>query len=233
MKNSAIYSMALASVLVLSLVDVEARGLGAGVGVQQQQAPHVQQQQAPHVQQQQTPHVQQQQAPRSSGRPGGGIAYSAPSMSRPSQVHVQSTQSLRQVSRPSQVRVQSPQGSQQVSRQSQVHAQSVQKPVTMQSKPQVSQTSDIWNPVRDTPIRCDATRPSAALPQSSQVFGGYKAGPWNNRSSHARRRSRTGAGAFSPSRRRQNRPGQARNWRATDNGPGSAWRECSGGPTNS
>ena len=28
MKNSAIYSMALASVLVLSLVDVEARGLG-------------------------------------------------------------------------------------------------------------------------------------------------------------------------------------------------------------
>ena len=47
MKNSAIYSMALASVLVLSLVDVEARGLGAGGGVQQQQAPHVQQQQAP------------------------------------------------------------------------------------------------------------------------------------------------------------------------------------------
>ena len=62
------------------------------------------------------------------------------------------------------------------------------------------QTSDIWNPARDTPIRYDATdaRPSAALPQSSQVLGGYKAGPWNNRSSHARRRSRTGAGAFGP-----------------------------------
>ena len=35
-------------------------------------------------------------------------------------------------------RVQSPQGSRQVSRPSQVHAQSVQKPVTMQSKPQVT-----------------------------------------------------------------------------------------------
>ena len=95
MKNSAIYSMALATVLVLSLVDAEARGLGAGGGG-----------------------VQQQQAPQSSGRSGGHIAISAPSLSRLPQVHVQA-----------------PQRSQQVSRPSQVHVQSLQKPVPIQSKP--------------------------------------------------------------------------------------------------
>ena len=98
MKNSAIYSMALATVLVLSLVDAEARGLGAGGGG-----------------------VQQQQAPQSSGRSGGHIAISAPSLSRLPQVHVQA-----------------PQRSQQVSRPSQVHVQSLQKPVPIQSKPQVA-----------------------------------------------------------------------------------------------
>jgi hypothetical protein len=90
MKNSAIYLMALAAVLVLSLVDVEARGLGAGGG------------------------AQQKQAPQSRGRPGGHIATSAPSLSRP-QVHVQAAQRSRQVSRP-QAHVQAPQRSQQVSR---------------------------------------------------------------------------------------------------------------------
>ena len=97
MKHSAIYSMALATVLVLSLVDAEARGLGAGGG------------------------VQQQQAPQSSGRPGGHIATSAPSVSRLPQAQVQSVQRSQQVSRPSQVQV-----------------QSLQKPATVQSKPQVA-----------------------------------------------------------------------------------------------
>ena len=94
-------------------------------------------------------------------------------MSRPSQVHVQSPQSLRQVSRPSQVRVQSPQGSQQVSRPSQVRVQSVQKPVTMQSKPQVTKlpTSGIQPGTRPS----GATRPTQGqvqhflnLPKSSE-----------------------------------------------------------------
>ena len=117
MKNSAIYSMALATVLVLSLVDAEARGLGAGggaqqqqaPGVQQQQAPRVQQQQAPRVQQQQAPRVQQQQAPQSSGRPGGHVSTSAPSVSRPSPAHVQAPQRSQQLRRPSQAQVQAPQ----------------------------------------------------------------------------------------------------------------------------
>ncbi|MGB6063444.1 MAG: hypothetical protein WBG50_01460 [Desulfomonilaceae bacterium] len=84
MKSSAIYLMAFASVLLLSLVDVEARGLGAGGG------------------------VQQQQAPQSRGRPGGHIATSAPSLSRP-QLHVQSPQRSQQVGRPAQVQRQAPQ----------------------------------------------------------------------------------------------------------------------------
>ncbi len=142
MKNSAIYSMALATVLVLSLVDAEARGLGAGGDVKQQQAPRVQQQQAPHV--------QQQQAPQSSGRPGGHIATSVPSVSRLPQVHVQSSpQRSQQLSRPAQVQQQAlqqqrvkqqqaTQSSRQVSRPSQVQVQSLQKNVPSQSKPQVA-----------------------------------------------------------------------------------------------
>ena len=141
MKNSAIYLMALASVFVLSLVDAEARGLGAGGDVKQQQAPHVQQQQAPHV--------QQQQAPQSSGRPGGHIATSAPSVSRLPQVRVQSPQRSQQLSRPAQVQQQelqqqrvkqqqATQRSQQVSRPSQAQVQSLQKTVPSQSKPQVA-----------------------------------------------------------------------------------------------
>jgi hypothetical protein len=101
MKNSAIYLMALAAVLVLSLVDVEARGLGAGGG------------------------AQQKQAPQSRGRPGGHIATSAPSLSRP-QIHVQAAQRSRQVSRP-QAHVQAPQRSQQVSRPAQVQQQATQQ----------------------------------------------------------------------------------------------------------
>ena len=211
MKNSAIYSMALVIrpglYRCMSMSRLAVSGLESGF--QQQQAPHVQQQQAPRVQQQQAPRVQQQQAPRcpaagaAASDDRGSIAYSAPSMSRPSQVHVQSPpasrqlsrpsqahvqspqSSCRQVSRPSQVRVQSPQSSRQVSRPSQVQAQSLQKSVPIQSKPQVTKTSDIRNPARERPSGDDAThaRPSAALPQSSQVFGGYKTGPWNNRSS--------------------------------------------------
>ncbi len=97
MKNSAIYLMALASVFVLSLVDAEARGLGAGGG------------------------VQQQQAPQSSGRPGGHIATSAPSLSRLPQARVQAPQRSRQVSRPAQAQV-----------------QASQKLAPIQSKPQVA-----------------------------------------------------------------------------------------------
>jgi hypothetical protein len=82
MKNSSVYSIALASVLVLSLVDVEARGLGAGGGAQHQQAAH------------------------SGARAGGGVAHSAPSMSRPSRMQAQ-TQHSRQVNRPAQVQTQS------------------------------------------------------------------------------------------------------------------------------
>ena len=158
MKNSAIYSIALASVLVLSLVDVEARGLGAGGGVQQQQAPHVQQQQAPtfssskpptfsnskplRVQQQQAPHVQQQQAFRSSGRTGGGIVTSAPSMSRLPQGQAQSFQ--RQVNRPSQANVQSLQGAPQASRQSQERVQSLQR-APQASRPTQGQVQHFLN----------------------------------------------------------------------------------------
>jgi hypothetical protein len=95
MKHSAIYLIALASVLVLSPVDVEARGLGA-------------------------------RSDDSRGRPGGHIATSVPSLSRPSQKHVKSPQSSRQVSRPSQKHVKSPQSSRQVSRPSQKHVKSSQ-----------------------------------------------------------------------------------------------------------
>jgi hypothetical protein len=91
MKHSAIYLMALASVLVLSLVHVEARGLGAGRG-------------------------------GGRGRPGGHIATSAPSLSRPSKARVQSPQRSRQVSRPAQVQRQAPQ--QQRVKQQQAHQRS-------------------------------------------------------------------------------------------------------------
>lgn len=116
MKNSAIYSMALATVLVLSLVDAEARGLGAGGDVKQQQAPR----------------VQQQQAPQSSGRPGGHIATSAPSVSRLPQVQQQALQQQRVKQQ------QTPQSSRQVSRPPQAQVQSLQKTVPIQSKPQVA-----------------------------------------------------------------------------------------------
>ena len=75
-KNSAIYLMALASVLVLSLVDVEARGLGAGGG---------------------------DRGGAGGGRGGqrGHIGTSAPAPSRPP-VHVRAPQRSQQLSRPSQ-----------------------------------------------------------------------------------------------------------------------------------
>jgi hypothetical protein len=163
MKNSTIYVMALASVLVLSLVDVEARGLGAQGNV-------------------------------SSGRPGGGAAHSAPSMSRPAQVsrpspvHVQSPQRSQQLSRPAQGRVQSPQRVPQASRPSPVHVQSpqrsqqlsrpaqghVQAPqrqlLKQQQAPQRSQQVDRPSQVHvPSPQRVpQASRPSQAQVQSLQ-----------------------------------------------------------------
>lgn len=126
MKNSAIYSMVFTSILVLSLVDVEARGLGVGGGVQQRQAPH------------------------SSGRAGGHIATSAPSLSRPPQAHVQS-----------------PQRSQQVSRPSQAHVQSLEKPAPIHSKPHVA--SQPTHKLRTSGIE-PGTRPSGTTrPTQGQV----------------------------------------------------------------
>lgn len=124
MKNSAIYSMALATVLVLSLVDAEARGLGAGGDVRQQQAPR----------------VQHQQAPQSSGRPSGHIATSAPSLSRLPQMHVQSLQSSRQVSRPSQVQVQSLQKRANVQSKPQVASQRANKLTVSGIQPRARQS---------------------------------------------------------------------------------------------
>ena len=140
MKNSAIYSMALASVLVLLYVNVDARGLGAGVG------------------------GQQQQAPRSSGR-----TYSAPSMSRPSQAHVQlAPQTSRQLSRPSQAHVQqAPQTSRQVSRPSQVQAKSLQKSLPIQSKPQV--TSQRGNKLPTSGIQSGTSQSRTTRPTQGQV----------------------------------------------------------------
>ena len=194
MKNSAIYSMALATVLVLSLVDAEARGLGAGGDVQQQQAPRVQQQQAPRV--------QQQQAPQSSGRPGGHVATSAPSVSRLPQVRVQSPQRSQQVSRPSQAQVQAPQ-QQRVKQQQVLQQQQLKQQQASQQQQQGAQrngktTAGACAAARDTRIRYDAAdaRASAELSQSAQGREGWKAGPWNIRSSYGRRSSRNGAAAF-------------------------------------
>jgi hypothetical protein len=52
--------------------------------------------------------------------------------------------------------------------------------------------------VQKTPIRYDAAdaRASAELSQSAQGREGWKAGPWNIRSSYRRRSSRNGAAAF-------------------------------------
>ena len=113
MKNSAIYLMALASVLVLSLVDVEARGLGAGGG--------------------------DRGGAGGGGRGGqrGHIGTSAPAPSRPP-VHVRAPQRSQQLSRPAQAQRQasqqqrvkqqrSHQRSQKVSRPSQVQRQAPQQ----------------------------------------------------------------------------------------------------------
>ena len=135
MKNSAIYYIALASVLVLSLVDVEARGLGARGGGHHQQA-------------------------HSSGRSRGHVATSAPSMSRPSRVHVQSHQRSRQVSRPAQAHVQSHQRSRQVSRPSRVHVQSHQR------SRQVSRPSQVH--VQSHQRSRQVSRPSRVHVQSHQ-----------------------------------------------------------------
>ena len=143
----------------------------------------------------------------------------------------------RQVSRPSQVHVQSPQSSRQVSRPSQVMCSRFRGLSPSVQTSSCTRASDIRNPARDTPIRYDAAdaRASAALPQSSQVFGGYKAGPWNNRSS-----PRGGAAALALQRLAQPGGGDPRRAGGDtarmdrtgigDNRPG---RECSGGPTNS
>ena len=118
MKNSAIYLMALASVLVLSLVDVEARGLGAGGG--------------------------DRGGAGGGGRGGqrGHIGTSAPAPSRPP-VHVRAPQRSQQLSRPSQAQRQAPQQqrvkqqrSQEKSRPSQAQRQASQQQRVKQQRSQ-------------------------------------------------------------------------------------------------
>jgi hypothetical protein len=175
MKNSTIYSMALATVLVLSLVDAEARGLGAGGGAQQQQAPRVQQQQAPRVQQQQAPRVQQQQAPRvqqqrapqSSGRPGGHVSTSAPSVSRLPQVRVQAPQRSQQVSRPAQVQQQALQ-QQRIKKQEASQQQRVKQQQVLQQQQQASQQQRVKK--QQAHVQQTGKRPSGTTrPTEGQV----------------------------------------------------------------